>query len=127
MGWGRVGQHRKTGGKGGSGKSGLMKHKWTWTVKYDPDHFSKKGFTRPNSVQIKQWINVGQLDQIYQRLHGNRNTSSDNTFELNLTQLGYQKLLGSGPVINPYKVLVNSVSNLAKSKVEKAGGEIVGG
>ncbi|MGA2874798.1 MAG: 50S ribosomal protein L15, partial [Nitrososphaerales archaeon] len=37
-GWGQIGQHRRTGSKGGSGMAGLHKHKWSYTVKYMPDH-----------------------------------------------------------------------------------------
>ncbi|MEM4427493.1 MAG: 50S ribosomal protein L15, partial [Zestosphaera sp.] len=35
-GYGRVGQHRKAGSRGGRGAAGLHKHKWTWVVKYHP-------------------------------------------------------------------------------------------
>ena len=127
MGWGRVGQHRSSGMRGGVGKAGLMKHKWTWTVKYDPDHFGNKGFTPPTSHRIRRWINVGQLDKIYQRISGNTPISSRKKCELDLTQLGYEKLLGEGPVKSSYKIVITSCSSLARSKVENAGGEIIGG
>ena len=44
MGWGQVGQHRASGRRGGKGHTGFLKHKWTWTVKYDPSMFGKTGF-----------------------------------------------------------------------------------
>ena len=37
MGYGRVGQHRKGGGRGGKGKAGGRKHFWIQTLKYNPD------------------------------------------------------------------------------------------
>ncbi|MGC8557261.1 MAG: 50S ribosomal protein L15, partial [Fervidicoccus sp.] len=36
MGWGRIGQHRKTGSKGGRGAAGMLKHKESWMRKYAP-------------------------------------------------------------------------------------------
>ncbi|MEM0231544.1 MAG: hypothetical protein QXG78_00335, partial [Candidatus Methanomethyliaceae archaeon] len=49
-GWGTVGQHRKSGMRGGFGNAGLHKHKWSWTIKYGKDHFGKYGFIRPKAV-----------------------------------------------------------------------------
>ncbi|MEM3921728.1 MAG: 50S ribosomal protein L15, partial [Nitrososphaerota archaeon] len=40
-GWGQIGQHRKSGSRGGHGHAGMHKHKWTWVLKHDPDYFGK--------------------------------------------------------------------------------------
>ena len=40
---------------------------------------------------------------------------------VNLNAIGYDKLLGSGNVLNKYKV-IGKVSEKAKLKIEKAGG-----
>jgi len=55
MGWGSVGQHRKSGSRGGKGAAGLGKHEWTWTIKYAPDWYGKRGFTprRSKAVTIR--------------------------------------------------------------------------
>ena len=48
-GWGQVGQHRKSGGRGGKGKAGGRKHFWIRTVKYEKDsdcNFDVIGFVR---------------------------------------------------------------------------------
>jgi len=126
MGWGQVGQHRKTGMKGGSGITGRLKHKWSWTVKYGKDHYGTKGFTPPTSISIKKWTNVGKLDEIFRQLSG-KITHSKQKAEINLDKLGYEKLLGNGIVKGAYIINVNSFTKSAKEKIEKTGGEITEG
>ncbi|MBI2126939.1 MAG: uL15 family ribosomal protein [Thaumarchaeota archaeon] len=120
-GWGQIGQHRKSGGRGGRGKAGLLKHKWTWTVVYDPNHFTHEKPKPPQRTIVDKWINVGQLDSIAHSI----GKKEGNVQVLDLASLGYQKLLGQGSVNSAYKVLINSASGSAKEKVGKAGGELV--
>lgn len=122
-GWGQVGQHRGRGSKGGSGKAGLLKHKWTWTVKYDPDHFGGKGFTPPTQVRVRRWINVGQLDD----LAAGRAEGKAKVPVINLVEMGYDKLLGQGQVEGAYKIIVGKFSENAKRKIEEAGGSVESG
>jgi len=117
-GWGQVGQHRKSGQKGGTGKAGLHKHKWSWTVKYAPDHFSRDSLAPKRGSKPNKWINVGQLEAL---------TRSQNSSEINLTELGYEKLLGGGRLKTPIKVIVKSFTQQAKSKIEAAGGQLIKG
>jgi large subunit ribosomal protein L15 len=123
-GWGQVGQHRGSGSKGGTGKAGLHKHKWSWTVKYAPDHFGHDSLKPPNQVRAEKWINVGQLDALYgtQEVDKNRKEAT-----INLVEMGYDKLLGAGSVDNAYVVSVKLFTPSAKTKVEKAGGKLVEG
>ena len=93
-----------------------MKYKWSWTVKYDPDHFTKPSLNPPNRTIVKKWINVGDLDGLF--LH------SKGTDPIDLDKLGYEKLLGSGSVKGSYELLINSFTKQAQSKIEKAGGKI---
>ncbi len=113
-GYGQVGQHRHSGKRGGHGNAGLHKHKWTYTVKYAPDHFGRDNFRPPVQKKPSRWINVGMLDQI-----------SGGRRKLNLTEMGYEKLLGSGKVSFPYEITVESYTERAKEKIEKAGGMIL--
>ena len=130
-GWGQVGQHRKSGGKGGKGKAGLMKHKWTWTVKYDPDHFGKPKYITPGAIVVGRWMNVGELDSLAERLGkleeavGSSRKEEAESVSLDLQSLGFEKLLGSGQVKSEYRIKVSTFSSLAREKVQKAGGEIV--
>ena len=44
--------------------AGGHKHHWTWMVKYDPNHFGKYGFKRPQgSVYEYNPVNVDYLDE----------------------------------------------------------------
>ncbi|MCX8169482.1 MAG: 50S ribosomal protein L15, partial [Candidatus Methanomethyliaceae archaeon] len=92
-GWGTVGQHRKSGMRGGFGNAGLHKHKWSWTVKYGEDYFGKFGFIRPKAVvEQKNCINVGAITSIIE----NKIFEKDERGRIivNLNEMGYDKLLG---------------------------------
>jgi large subunit ribosomal protein L15 len=116
-GWGQVGQHRKSGGRGGVGKAGGRKHFWIHTIKYDPERYIHKGFKTPSSLDYVKTINVGEIDSIL--LNQNKKE------ELDLTALGIEKLLGRGSVENAITVRVKSYSVKAKEKIELAGGKII--
>ena len=123
VGYGQVGQHRKSGGRGGKGKAGLHKHKWSWTVKYAPNYFGKDSFKPPNRAIVKRWIKVGQLNEVYDKLlKSDKIKKKDDKFLIDLVDLGYDKLLGDGEITRPYYVIVKSFTKSAKDKIEKAGG-----
>lgn len=121
MGWGQVNQHRRHGAKGGYGRAGRHKHKWSWVVSYQPDYFGSHGFFNPKPIskRVERWVNVGQLEEL----------SSKYAKEglLDLHSLGIDKLLGSGEISGKLnlEIKVKSFSKLAKDKVEKAGGKII--
>ena len=125
-GWGRVGQHRKSGDRGGRGNVGYGKHKWTWTVKDAPDWYGKHGFTRHPSLVIKySTINVGELDEISDSLiEKGLAKVVDDTISIDLRKLGINKLLGSGRVNRKYSILVYKASREASHKIEGMGGEV---
>jgi large subunit ribosomal protein L15 len=123
VGYGQVGQHRKSGSRGGKGKAGLHKHKWSWAVKYAPNYFGRDEFKPPSRTVAKKWINVGELNEIYEGLSKSGNIKKkDGKALIDLTDLGYDKLLGEGEVKHPYYVMAKSSTKSAKDKIEKAGG-----
>ncbi len=123
VGYGQVGQHRKSGSRGGKGKAGLHKHKWSWTVKYAPNYFGRDEFKPPRRTIAKKWINVSQLNEIYEGLSKiGKIKKKDGKALIDLTDLGYDKLLGEGEVKHPYYVMAKSFTKSAKDKIEKAGG-----
>ncbi|MDI6904979.1 MAG: uL15 family ribosomal protein [Candidatus Bathyarchaeia archaeon] len=122
-GFGRVGQHRGGGQRGGHGKAGFHKHKWTYVIKYEPDYFGKRGFTSPKSLRQKvNGINVGTLDELAEKLSAEK---KEDKFFIDLESLGYTKLLGAGKVTKPLIVKVRSYSKSAAEKVKEAGGQIL--
>ena len=128
MGWGRIGQHRKSGSRGGHGAAGLGKHKWTWTIKYAPTWYGKKGFNPPRirvGMEVKT-INVGVLDEMAAAMEARGEARrEDGKIVIDLASMGIHKLLGSGKVTRPLKVIVPLASKEARAKVEEAGGEVV--
>jgi len=118
-GWGQVGQHRAGGRKGGKGKAGGHKHKWTYTVKHAPNYFGKRGFHRPVS-QKEKTINVGELEEL-----ATRTATEEKGKIIDLERLGYDKLLGAGKVNRAMNVEVKSCSKSAAKKIQEAGGKIL--
>nr|MDO8076459.1 uL15 family ribosomal protein [Candidatus Freyarchaeota archaeon] len=122
-GYGQVGQHRSKGQKGGRGQTGRHKHLWVRTLKYEPKYFGKHGFTRHKSlVQKHITINVGEIDENAENFSPEK---QDNMLVINLHDLGYTKVLGSGKVTKPLLIKAEIFSEKAKEKIEKAGGKVV--
>jgi len=126
-GYGRIGQHRKSGSKGGFGAAGMHKHMWTWVVKYAPTWFGKHGFNRPPEIVATiNAINVGVLDEIALKMKNEGIALvEDNKIVIDVTKMGFNKVLGRGRVTQPLKVITPWISEKAKEKIEKAGGEVV--
>jgi len=124
-GYGVVGQHRKTGTKGHR-KVGRHKGGWTYTVKYEPDYFGKRGFTPRGVKQEVSAINVGELEELISKLsREQRLEKKGGRVIVDLGGLGYDKLLGMGRITQPVLVKVDSCSETAVKKVEEAGGQVL--
>ncbi len=105
---------RGAGLRGGRGNAGLLKHRYMYMLKYMPDHFGRHGFKRPASiVKRDKTINVGDLEE---RFPGKK--------AINLTEEGFDKLLGGGKISTKIKITVDSASKKAVEKIKERGGEI---
>ncbi len=121
-GYGRVGQHRKSGSKGYR-RAGRHKHGWSYVIKYEPEYFGKKGFTSPKSLRREvKAINVGELEELAERCGGK---TGEGKILIDLEGLGYTKLLGAGKVTKPLIVKVASCSKSAADKITEAGGQVI--
>jgi len=106
---------RGSGLRGGRGNAGLIKHRWMYMKKNMPDHFGRHGFKRPQSVVKRDvTINVGELEE---RFPGKK--------AINLSEEGFDKLLGGGKIASKIKVTVDSASEKAVEKIKEQGGEVV--
>ena len=122
QGWGRVGQHRRTGSKGRR-NAGRHKALWSYVIKYEPDYYSKVGFTSPKSLRHEaKIINVGTLDSVAARLSTEK---QEDEAVVDLAALGYTKLLGTGKITKPIIIKVASCSKSAAEKVKNAGGQVL--
>lgn len=93
--------------------AGLHKHKWSYTVKYAPDHFGSNKWHPPNQVKVEKWINIYQIENL-----------AGKDGEIDLVSLGYDKLLGQGLVHSAFKVKARRASQSAIEKIKAAGGSI---
>jgi len=119
FGYGRIGQHRGAGSRGHR-KVGRHKHLWSYVTAHEPDYFGKHGFTSPRSLKRKEKvINVAKLDEIAVLSIEKGKTHVD------LTNLGYTKLLGTGKITKPLTVTVPACSKTAEEKIKKAGGQVL--
>ena len=118
MGYGQVGQHRHSGKQGGHGAAGLHKHKWSWMIINDPDHYGRDQFFIPGAEKVSKWLNVGDLE-------GMIASSSEAPVSVDLTAMGVEKLLGSGTVKRAFHVKVEQFTERAKHKLEESGGKIL--
>ncbi|MBC7107972.1 MAG: 50S ribosomal protein L15 [Methanomassiliicoccales archaeon] len=118
---------RGAGLRGGRGNAGLHKHKVMYMLKYDPDHFGRHGFKRPQSiVAAKIAMNVGEIQENINKLIADGFAErKDGKVTVNLTKMGVDKLLGSGKIIEPIDVIVADCSELAREKIEAAGGSVI--
>jgi len=124
MGWGQVGQHRKSGGRGGKGRAGGRKHFWIRTVKYEPERYLHKGFLPPSAKVPKiKTINVGELVELAASVLTDYGIKGGN--ELDLTSLGIGKILGRGKIAVPLNIKVAKITASAQEKIEEAGGSII--
>ncbi len=128
MGWGSVGQHRKSGSRGGKGAVGFHKHKWMWVLKYFPEWYGKRGFTPrgPEHWEEIRGINLSQLEELVDKLRSSGSLKVEgNMAVIDLGEYGYNKLLGSGRISSPVRVIVKYATEKAIESVRSSGGEVI--
>jgi len=114
-------KRRGAGNRGGRGMAGTGKRadqkKPTILKLYGNSYFGKSGFKLPKKV--KRNIKAINLDDL-QILINKNNLKED----INLNELGYNKLLGSGNLLKKHNIACSYCSKKAKEKIEKLGGTI---
>jgi large subunit ribosomal protein L15 len=120
-GWGQIGQHRASGSRGGVGNAGKHKHFFMRTNKEEPDHFGHEQFHALRKSDVSRWVNLRDLNQLLRY----SKSGEDGKAVLNLAELGYEKLLGSGRVEAVFTIKVKWASKSAKDKIAEAGGEVL--
>lgn len=121
-GYGRIGQHRDAGSKGYR-KVGRHKHLWSYVATYEPGYFGKHGFTSPQSLSRKEKVlNLKKLDELSQEFSIEEEKGK---MQIDLTSLGYTKLLGTGKISKALIVNVTSCSKSAAEKIKQAGGQVL--
>ncbi|MFH1473721.1 MAG: uL15 family ribosomal protein [Candidatus Aenigmatarchaeota archaeon] len=117
QGFGSHKKHRGAGSRGGRGKSGLQKHKKSWMLINEPDHFGKGGFKIP--VGAKKQILAITLKDIDILAKKMKKT------EIDVSELGYDKVLSTGKITQPLTIKAKKIVDKAKKKIEEAGGKVI--
>ena len=111
--------HRGGRGAAGSGKRGDAKKPSIWGERY----FGKYGFTsrfkKLTTINFKE-IEI-KLPKLIEKKLAKENKG---VFEINLTQLGYDKLLSTGKITKKLNLKIKSFSKSAAEKIKNAGGKL---
>ncbi|MGB9635544.1 MAG: uL15m family ribosomal protein [Candidatus Micrarchaeia archaeon] len=115
--WGRgnVKKGRGSGCRGGVGRAGALKHKKTYTYKYERDRYGVHGFV--NKTRAEE--NVINLTQISRMIAAGKVEKKDNVYYFKFDG----KVLGGGQLFFPVIVEARSFSKGAIDKIEQVGGE----
>jgi len=107
--------------------AGTHKSKWTWVIKYDPQHFGRRGFDVPRAVKnTYRSVNVGDLDQMAGTLVERKLAREGREgIEIDAAKLGFDKVLGRGRVTRKMVVTARYFSESAQRKLEEQGGKAV--
>jgi large subunit ribosomal protein L15 len=118
---------RGKGKRGGFGNAGMHKHKFKWMIKYDPDHFGRHGFKRPQLIVSRErTINLEEVEaNLGKYLLSGAAKQVEGKIQVDLGSLGVDKLLGSGRATLPLTITVPKASARAVEKMKKAGGVVV--
>ena len=126
-GWGEKKKHRGAGHRGGkgnagSGKRGDAKKPRVWSNK---DYFGKRGFIKKNVKTFVNVLNIKVLESsIPKWISDKKIEEKSGVYVINLTNLGYNKLLGTGTPTKKMEITVSFASTKAMEKIKNAGGTI---
>jgi large subunit ribosomal protein L15 len=127
-GWGRN-KHRNSGQRGGygnagSGKKSDSKKPSIWGTK--TDYFGKHGFVSKGQITKDCVISVRDLEDKLPAFIAQKHAKQEaGVVVIDLTKLGYTKLLGTGKVTKKIKITIPTTTAGAAEKIKAAGGEVV--
>lgn len=120
-GWGDKKKHRSAGNRGGrgragSGKRGDAKKPSFWAEGRPGKHgFKSRSTTKQNAIT---------LEQVTVLIDHKKIEKKGSSYDVNLTEMGYTKLLSTGSAKYPMNVTVAHATGKAVSKVEAASGSV---
>ncbi|MBW2991950.1 uL15 family ribosomal protein [Candidatus Woesearchaeota archaeon] len=126
-GFGSKKKHRGAGHRGGRGRAGSGKRGDANKPKYwkDPDYSGKHGFKKKGLIDDIKAINTDYLEKNIDKLVKDRNAEfKEGIYVIDLSKLGYDKLLCKGVVNKRFDITVWKASRNVKEKIEGAGGKI---
>ncbi len=115
-GYGSKKKHRGAGHRGGRGRAGSFKHKKLMLIKRG-ELVRKKGFKSLEQKGIKKGLTSINLRDLIKLVGDSK--------EIDVSSLGYDKVLGKGNIDKPLTVKAKFFSAKAVEKIEKAGGKAI--
>jgi len=115
-GFGNVKNKRGKGCRGGVGRAGLGKHKFSWVTRYEPDYLKNDGFV-PHARTGMPAMNLFEVNSL----------AEQGKLEKREGKLFFQfmgKILGTGELRHPIVLKALSWSKIAERKVKESGGEL---
>ena len=116
FGHGNIKNRRGSGNRGGFGRAGMWKHKWTRMVTYERERLGKHGFYRP-----KKRLVVLNIYDIVNMVRNNELEKEGEYYKISFDG----KLLGTGKIDFPVIVEAKAASQKAIEKIEKVGGKVI--
>ena len=111
---GNAKNRRGKGGKGGWGRAGMHKHRFTYITAYEPDFFGVHGFASLKKGRVKT-VNLYAIEQLA-AMGKLEKREGKAYFEFE------GKVLGTGAITKPVAVKALAFSEGAAEKIKKAGG-----
>ena len=120
-------KRRGAGNKGGRGNAGASKQHWTWTAKFDPDHYGKHGFKRPQKMIKKvNPVNLSYLEEQADNLiERSKPTKDEDSIVIHVTQIDYDKFIAKVKITKSFIISAPQFSASAIEKIEEMGGEAI--
>lgn len=120
-------KRRGAGSRGGRGMAGTGKRADTRkpSIETNKKYFGKHGFIGRRNIPTVSTINVGKLADTIETLVAQKHATKDaKGYHVNLTELGYDKLLGAGTVSVSIHITVAKAVEGAIEKINKASGSV---
>ena len=126
-GGGTTKNRRGAGNRGGRGRSGENKHHSTRALLLGYYRGNERGFKRPlKMIHDVAVVNVGELDELADQLVEDGFAQLDgDVYQINLSDLDIEKVLGSGKVTKNLAITASDFSSTARDKIEAAGGNCI--
>ncbi len=126
-GWGAMKKHRGAGNRGGRGHAGTGKRGDSTKPSYwNSRYFGKLGFVKKGAKIKINTINLSLLDELLEKHTKKENIKKEGEkIVVDLSDFGFNKLLGGGVIRKKVKISVDYASDSAIEKVRESGGEVV--
>lgn len=114
---------RGAGNRGGRGRAGACKHHFVKIYMEQGYVFGKDGFNCPTSKPVST-IDIGTIDQAVSILIADGIARQEgDAIVFDVSDIGVEKVLGSGRVTHKFTLSAPAFSEQAKEKIEAQGGQ----